>query len=199
MSDVDAEAKNAAIEENERQLEQLGVQPAEPTEEAAAVEATPIARTPLEELQAEFAEEERKPRLFKRFPARKGRLAGEYKPLQLKAAKEAQKKDRDDDILIASLSRIMIHAPEHSAAILEGQPGEGLVSLGVWAGQPDLDPLRFDNRLAELLGIPRGTARQIALSLFEGNDLALGIQAGELGTWSGEGYDKALQDFGAGS
>lgn len=209
MADVDVADKQAAIDENERRIAELaanaGASDDAPSQSGVQADDDPVvtqetpATSPLDELRAEFAVEAEKPRLFKRFPARKGRLAAEYKPLPLKAAKEAQKKDRDDDILIASVLRMMIHAPEHPNAISEGQPGEGLVPLGQWAGHPELDSLKFDNRLAELLGIPKGTARQIVLALFEGNDLALGVQAGELGTWSGEGYDRELQDFGQGS
>lgn len=164
--------------------------------EPSAASAQP---SPLDELRAEFAQEAAKPRLYKRLPARSGRLAAEYKAPSLKASKKAQADDSDADILIAGLERIFIYAPEHPDAIPEGKDGAGLVPLGTWAGRPDLDPLKFDNRLAELLGIEQGSARQIVLALFEGNDLALGIQAGELGTWAGEGYDKALQDFGGGS
>lgn len=155
-------------------------------------------KSPLDELRSEFAVEAVKRRLYKRLPARGGRLAAEYKAPPLKASKKAQAEDNDADILVAGLERILIHAPRHADALSRGH-GAGLVPLGAWAAQPELDPLRFDNRLADLLGIPKGTAREIVLALFEGNDLALGIQAGELGSWAGEGYDGALQDFGEGS
>lgn len=154
------------------------------------VDATP---SPLDELRGEFAEEVQKRFLFKRLPARNERLVAEYKPLALDDAKKAIEKESDPSMLVSSLKGIHIHAEDHPQA-----NERGLVPLGAYCEKPQLDPLGFDHRLAELLGITKGSSVQIAMALFEGNDLALAAQAGELGEWSVKTKREDLQDFAIG-
>jgi hypothetical protein len=154
--------------------------------------------TPLQELKAEFAKAAKNPRLFKRLPAREGRLAAEYAPPPGKDAQAAAENDKWADMLVASLKGILVHDPEHEAAIPRGEPGEGLVPLGIWADQPDLDPLGFDNRLMDLLELPHGNATQVVMSMFEGNEVALAAQANEVGAWAANTSRQDLQDFGRG-
>src|ERR1700689_365987 len=107
--------------------------------------------TALDELRAEYAGRVAEPRLFKRFPSRTGKLGGEFRPVPKDKAEAALEQKSDTLLLNAALVRILRYAPEHPEA-----NDRGLIPLGAWAGQPDLDPLGFDNRLAELVGIPGG-------------------------------------------
>lgn len=167
---------------------------ADPQAVVPAAQEAPAQPSPLEELRHEFEAAPTPKRLFKRLPARKGRLVAEYKPLKLAEANEAIEKGSDPSILASALVGIHIADEAHPEA------QSGLVPLGAWAGQPTLDPLRFDHRLAELLpGIPAGTAAEIALALFEGNDLALSMQADQVGKWSADTRREDLQDFAIGS
>jgi hypothetical protein len=160
---------------------------------------TDIPVTPLDQLRAEFAEQASVPRLFKRLPARSRRIVAEYKPIPRDDAKKAVEEDSDPALLTSALVRLLIHDPDNE--LVKNAPDSdeaaklGLVPLGAWAGKPDLDPLRFDNRFANLLGIAGGAPRQIALAMFEGNDMALGAQGAELGQWSVDTLDKTAQDF----
>ncbi|HSZ70250.1 MAG TPA: hypothetical protein VK756_07800 [Solirubrobacteraceae bacterium] len=168
-------------------------QAAEPVEEptsatpAAGADSMPSA---LDKLRAEYAKPVEAKSLFKRLLSRGERLVAEYKPLKLDDAKAAIEKESDPSMLISSLKAIWIHDPEHAEA-----SDRGLVKLGAWSGQPQLDPLGFDKRLTDLLGIPFGSSGAILLSLFEGNDLAIGAQAAELGEWSVKTKRTDLQDF----
>lgn len=148
------------------------------------------ALTPLQELQAEFAEQVEIPRLYKRLPARGGRLAAEYKPAGKKVTRVAADTENDEYFLSETVIQVLIEDKDHAEA-----DERGLVPLQVWAEQPQLGPLQFDNRLAELLGIPPGPPADILLALFEGNDLALATQAGEVAQWSLDVHDQAYQDF----
>jgi len=172
--------------------------PDDPTLDPQPEAGDALALSPLDELRAEFAKEAEKPRLFQRFPARSGRLAGEYAPLSknaaLRATEGAQDAAADAGILASSLRCILIHDPAHGSA-----DGRGLVPFGAWSGQPDLDPLGFDHRLAELIGIPPGDTTSVVLALFEGNDLALANHAGAIGAWSVNTRDQSYQDFTQGS
>lgn len=151
--------------------------------------------TPLDELRAEISAELEKPRLFKRFPRGTGRLAGEYRPSKKKEVREAAAAENDEYLLSECLVRILIHDPDKADPDTP-EGSYGLVPLGAWAGRPDLDPLRFDNRLAELVGLPQtGDPRKISLELFERNDLVLAEQAGEVAQWSLNTHSKAFQDF----
>ena len=174
------------------------VQP--PEADRVPVDAT---TSPLEALQAEFAEEVVVRRLFKRLPARNERLVAEYKPLPLKDAKRAIQNNSDPTMLVASLLDICVHAPEHPS-LAEAAPDDmraqrGLVPLSVLIGKPELGTLGFDKRLTDILKIKFGSAVEIALTLFEDNDLALATQAGELGEWSVKTKREDIQDFALGS
>lgn len=151
---------------------------------------TEIATTPLEELRQEFAKTLAPARLFKRFPARGGRLAGEYRPCGKEEARAAAENQDDEYLLVACLVAVYIADPSHALA-----NEKGLVPLGAWAGTPQEDPLRFDHRLAEVLGLPKGTPAQIALKLFDDNDLRLAEQAGEVAQWSLDTEETAYTDF----
>jgi hypothetical protein len=155
------------------------------------VEASPDT-TPsvLDALRGEFAQKVEVKRLFKRLPARNERLVAEYQPLGLQDAKKAIEKESDPSMLVSSLKRIWISDPENPEA-----NERGLIPLGAYCGQPLLDPLCFDKRLTDLLGIEFGSSAAICLSLFEGNDLALAAQAAELGEWSVKTKREDLQDF----
>jgi hypothetical protein len=169
----------------------------EPALDNAVAPVEPVADTVpsvLDELREEFAQEAEDPRLYKILPARKERLVAEYRRLSVEHAKRAVMDDDDPTILIESVTGIFIKDKEHEKA-----NKRGLVPFGAWTGNPDLDPLGFDKRLCDLLQIPDGPALSILMFLFEGNDLALGAQAGELAEWSIKTKVEAYQDFGIGS
>jgi hypothetical protein len=144
----------------------------------------------LDDLRREFAQKPQERRLFKRLPARNERLVAEYQPLSLDDAKKAIEKESDPQMLVSSLKGIWIKDEDNPEA-----NERGLMPLGAHVGAPLLDPLGFDKRLTDLLGIPFGSAATICLSLFEGNDLALAAQAAELGEWSVKTKREDLQDF----
>jgi hypothetical protein len=148
----------------------------------------------LDELQEEFAQEAEDPRLYKVLPARKERLIAEYRRLTLDKAKQAIAEESDPSMLIETVTGIFIKDKTHEKA-----NKRGLVPLGAATGNPELDPLGFDKRLCNLLKIPVGTAVDVLLFLFEGNDLALSAQAAELGQWSIKTKAEAYQDFENGS
>jgi hypothetical protein len=154
---------------------------------APAVDTVPSA---LDELRGEFAQQVQVKRLYKRLPARNERLVAEYQPLGLQDAKKAIEKESDPSMLVSSLKGIWISDPKNPAA-----NERGLVPLGAYCGQELLDPLCFDKRLTDLLGVAFGSAAEICLTLFEGNDLALAAQAAELGEWSVKTKREDLQDF----
>jgi hypothetical protein len=133
-------------------------------------------------------------RLYKILPARNGCLVAEYQPVPLEEAKKAMAGEPEAGVLVSSLTGIWMDDKENPAA-----NDRGLVPLGLYVGQPQLDPLSFDKRLTDLLGIPFGSAQAICLSLFEGNELALSRQAAVLGEWSVETHREGLQDFALGS
>lgn len=147
-------------------------------------------QTPLDELRAEFAKKLEPARILKRFPARGKRIVGEFRPSKKVEARAAVENLDDEYLLAEALVRILIHDPAHTLA-----DDEGLVPLGAWAGKPELDPLRFDHRLSDVLGIIKGTPAQIALALFDGNDLQLAEFAGEIAEWSLNTEKKAYADF----
>jgi hypothetical protein len=153
-----------------------------------AVDSTPSV---LDALRGEFAQQVEEKRLWKRLPARNERLVAEYRPLALEDAKKAIEKASDPSMLVSSLKGIWISDPENPKA-----NERGLVPLGAYCGQELLDPLAFDKRLTDLLDIKFGSAAEICLDLFEGNDLALAAQAAELGEWSVKTKREDLQDFG---
>lgn len=155
----------------------------------------PVPVTPLDEIRAEIGAEVEVKRLFKRFPRGQRRLAGEYRPCRKQEVREAVAAQNDEYLMGESLVRVLIHDPDRAdPATPEGE--RGLVPLGAWVGKPELDPLRFDNRLCDVLGLPpTGDPRKIALELFEGNDLQLAEQAGEIAGWSLDTYDQSYQDF----
>lgn len=158
-----------------------------------------VPTTPLDEIRAEFAQVVEAPRLFKRFPRGTGRLAGEFRPSRKKEVREAAATENDEYILSECLVRILRHDTARAdASTPEGKLG--LVPLGEWVNRPEMDPLRLDNRLAEVLGIPQtGDPRKIALELFEGNDLQLADLAGEIMQWSLDTHEQKYQDFSAAS
>lgn len=155
----------------------------------------PVAATPLDEIRAEFAQVIEEPRLFKRYPRGTGRLAGEYRPSKKKEVREAAAAENDEYLLAECLVRVLRYDPDRAdRSTPEGKVG--LVPLGAYVGKPELDPLRFDNRLAEVLGLTQsGDPKRISLELFEGNDLQLAEQAGEVAQWSLDTHNKAYQDF----
>ena len=178
---------------------QLGTEPKQVAQSLTTVpDAPPMVAdkmpSALDELRAEFAKEAEERSLFKRLPARNERLVAEYKTLPLADAKKAIENESDPTMLIASLKGIYIHDAAHASA-----NDRGLVPLGLWSEKPQLDPLGFDKRLTDLIGIPYGSATQIVLFLFEDNDLALAAQSGELGEWSIKTKREDLQDFAIGS
>jgi len=146
--------------------------------------------TIIEELQDEFAHEATKPRIAKRFPARGGKLVGLHKPMKKKHAEQAVEKDSDSMALNYTLVDIFVDAPESELA-----DDRGLVKLSVAAGQPELGTLGFDHRLCELVGLRKGSVHEIVMQLFEGNDLALAVQVGEIGQWTADTKKVAYDDF----
>lgn len=144
----------------------------------------------MDELQQEFAQEAEKPRLFKRLPARSGRLVAEYRPVKKKQAVKAVEKDSDTMLLNLALVDLHVEAPDDERA-----DERGLVKLTVLSGQPELGTLGFDHRLCEILGLKKGSVHDIVMQLFEGNDLALAVQVGEIGEWTADTKKKAYQDF----
>lgn len=166
-----------------------------PVDLTAAEPAAPL--SPLEELRAEFQATPVAAKLFKRLPARSGRLVAEYRVVdkELVAAVLAKGGDAEDqDLLITALHAIHMRDPKHKLA-----DDRGLVEFGAWAGQDFGGPLRCDDRLTDALGWPRSTARECLLGLFEGNTMALGGQAAEVGVWMTNTHNEALQDFATGS
>lgn len=180
----------------EAQQAQTTAAPDSPAFRGPALAEAPAEKMPsaLDELRAEFAKEAEEPRLFKQLPARGERLVAQYKPLPLETAKKAIEQESDPTMLIESLIGIFIRDKNHVSA-----NERCLVPLGLWSGQPQLDPLRLDKRLTDLIGIPFGSATQILMALFENNDLALSAQAAELGEWSVKTKSERLQDFAIGS
>jgi hypothetical protein len=147
--------------------------------------------TPLDGLRAEFAKKLEPKRLRKRFPKEGAvKLVGEYKvapKAEVRAAAEAQ---NDEYLLSECLVGILVEDPKHADA-----DKDGCVPLGQWAGQPELDPLGFDQRLCKLLGLPPLPYEQVALKLYEDNDLLLAVHAGEVAEWSTDTTNQAYADF----
>jgi hypothetical protein len=154
--------------------------------------------SPLKELKSEFATPKAPARLFKRLPAGAGKLVAEYEVIKKGEMEEAVGNEdsvsQDTDLLIRALVAIHRHAPDHEKA-----NARGLVEFGVWAETDFGGPLRFDNRLAEAAGLENGTAREICLQLFDGNEVALSAQASMLTAWMTDTSEEALQDFTEGS
>lgn len=154
----------------------------------------------LDEIRAEFAKPLITKRLYKRLPcdAMKNRLAAEYKLLTV--AEVDALDDLGDTIsgasdgLIAALVGLHAHDPNDVRA-----DKRGLVPLHIWLGIPDAGVLLLDKRLTDALGLPFGTSREILLRLFDGNELALKWQSGELGGWSTDTTAEHFQDFTTGS
>lgn len=101
-----------------------------------------------------------------------------YKPLHLSQIRRAAGRGSglmaSTDLLIAACKRIDLRDPE---------TGER------WPAAEDTDrpadPVRFDGRLAELLGLDGDTPADILLALFEHSDRAIVGQARRLDAWSG--------------
>lgn len=153
-------------------------------------EQEPTTGTALDALRQEFAKEIKPKRLRKRFPFPDGRLVGEFKVAPKQDVRSAAETQNDEFLLAQCLVQVLIEDKEHPSA-----DSDGLVPLGEWAGRPELDPLRIDNRLAELLGLPPGKPDQIALRLYEGNDLVLAQHVGEIAEWSLDTTNAAYADF----
>lgn len=149
-----------------------------------------ISVTPLDSLRADFAAKVAPARLFKRFPAAGKRLVGEYRVPEKAEARAAAEHQDDEYLLVSALVAIWASAPDHPSA-----NKDGLVKLGEYVGKPEEDPLRFDHRLCDILGIPKGTPAQIALRLFDGNDLQLAEHAGEVTAWGLDTENEAYGDF----
>jgi hypothetical protein len=161
-----------------------------PTAMTAPVVPVDATSSRLDAIRAEFAQKVEARRLFKRLPARSERLVAEYQPLALADATLAIEQKSDPTMLVSSLKGVWIEEPDDPTA-----NERGLVPFGAYCGAPLLDPLGFDKRLTDLLGIPFGSTGAICLALFEGNDLALSAQAAELGEWSVKTKREDLQDF----
>jgi hypothetical protein len=157
-------------------------------DDASALEAQP--GTPLDGLRKEFAKKLEPKRLKKRFPFPDGKLVGEYRLAPKGDVRSAAETQNDEFLLAQCLVGILVEDADHALA-----GADGLVPLGAWSGKTELDPLRFDNRLAEVLGFPPGPPDQIALRLFEGNDLVLAQQVGEIAEWSLDSTNEAYADF----
>lgn len=164
----------------------------------------PVAPGPssrLEELRAAFAKPLVDKRLWKRLPceAAGGALVAEYRVLKSEEANDAlSKADATltvaQDTLIASLVKLHAHDPGDERA-----DARGLVPLHEWLGLSDGGPLGFDHRLCDAFGLPKADARDVLLRLFDGNELALITQFGEVGEWSVDTTQESYQDFSAGS
>jgi hypothetical protein len=156
--------------------------------------------SPLEELRAEFeaCRNGAPARLYKRLPGGPGKLVAEYKVISNELAEESFKSEikleQDSDLLIRALVDIHVAVPDHELA-----DSRGLVQFGKWAAQDFGGPLGFDQRLAEAIGIEPGSAREICLALFEGNEIALGAQAAIVSAWMTDTSEEVLQDFTVGS
>jgi hypothetical protein len=156
--------------------------------------------SPLDELRAEFAARRNGAprRLYKRLPGGPGILVAEYKVINNEMVEETfesdVKLDQDADLLIRALVDIHVAAPKHELA-----DERGLVQFSKWAQQDSGGPLGFDQRLAEAIGIEPGSAREICLALFDGNEIALGAQSAVVSAWMVDTSEEALQDFTVGS
>lgn len=150
----------------------------------------PTPETKLDALRAEVGKKIEPKRLLKKFPIAGGRLVGEYKVAPKKAVRDAAETENDELLLAKCLVRILAEDPLSPSA-----DANGLVPLGESLGRPDLDPLQFDIRLCELIGLPEGTFAETALRLFEGNDLVLATHAGEVAEWSLNTTSEAYTDF----
>jgi len=147
------------------------------------------------QLREEFAGRVEEKRLYKRFPARNGTLAAEYKVVSMEiigtARRQAGEVPANSDLLIGGLQRIMRHDPGHPAA-----NDRGLVDLEQWLEIDAGGPLKLDARFTAEVGLKDGTAREILLALFEDNDAALCKQADDLMEWTFNTTAEELQDFG---
>lgn len=158
-------------------------------------------RSLLDELRQDFAQATDEERLFKRLPTKraKGRIAVEYRLLKFDEAGVLSSPgtvdfDAVQDTLIKATVQLHWYDPADERA-----DAHGLVPLHVALGIETVGPLQYDKRLTDALGIDFGTAREILLGLFDGNELALSRQYGELGAWSTDTTQEHYQDFVAGS
>lgn len=152
----------------------------------------------LDDLRASFAAPMQTALLYKRLPARGRPLVAEYGLMALDDVMGAldgpESLAQAQDLLIAALQQVCLHAPDDERA-----DERGLVPLHVAVGREDLGPLKFDHRLCDVLGMPPRAAREIVLDLFDGNEIALAAQATALGEWSEDTRQEHLQDFAPGS
>jgi hypothetical protein len=169
----------------------------ERTDTAAGVDQVP---SRLEELRAAFAKPLVEKRLFKRLPceAAGGKLVAEYRVLKAGEVNETldgtQVVGVASDTLIAALVMLHAHDPKDERA-----DARGLVALHDWLGLSDGGSLGFDHRLADAFGLPKDESRAILLRLFDGNEIALITQCGELGDWTADTTQERYQDFSQGS
>ena len=166
-----------------------------PTEIDPVIDDQPVLTSRQQQLRDEFRQRTGPHRLYKRFPARGGILAGEYALASMNGITDARRQTDEvaanSDLLIASLQRIMRYDPVHDAANTRG-----LVDLEEWLEIQAGGSFKLDHRFAREVGIAEGTAREILLELFEGNDAALCKQADDLMEWTFDTTAEALQDFG---
>lgn len=156
-------------------------------------------RSRLDQLKAAFAERTEEKRLYKRLPKPSSvPLVAEYRVLPSKDAQDALRRDSEleanEDLLIRALVSLHVHDPAHPAA-----DKRGLVELQRWLEIDAGGPLRFDRRFTDLVGIDPGTAREVCLAVFDGNEIALGAQAAQVMAWMTDTTAEALQDFTTGS
>lgn len=151
-----------------------------------------------QQLRDEFAASVSEKRLYKRFPARGGVLAAKYKIVAMETINKARRQDDEiaanSDLLIGGLERILRYDPEHHDA-----NERGLVDLEKWLEADLGGPLKLDNRLAHETGLAPGSAREILLALFEGNEAALCKQADDYIEWIFDTTAEGYQDFGLSS
>lgn len=150
----------------------------------------PEAASPLDELRADLAKKLEPKRLLKKFPVLGGKLVGEYKIAPKADVRAAAETSNDEYLLDECLVRVLVSDPTSPSA-----DANGLVPLGAWSGQPELDNLKCDQRLADLLGFEERKSPEIALRLYEGNDLLLATHVGEIAEWSLNATDQAYSDF----
>ena len=151
---------------------------------------TETTSTKLDALRAEVNKTTEPERLYKKFPIAGGTLVGEYKIAGKKDVRETAETENDEFLLAKCLVRVLAVDPSSPLA-----DARGLVPLGASLDHPELDPLQFDNRLCELIGLPEGTYQETELRLYKGNDLLLATHAGEIAAWSLDTTSKAYTDF----
>jgi hypothetical protein len=146
--------------------------------------------TTLEALRAEFAHEVAPKSLLKRLPRFGKKLVAEFGVASKDTVRQGAEQENDEYILAQCVRRILFEDKTSPSA-----DANGLVPIGEYFGRPELDPVKFDGRLCEILGIQHETYKETELAVYEDNDLLIAAHAGEIAEWSLDTSKQAYSDF----